>query len=90
MQAAFSARYYELANRCRSWERYAAQLKAEVHARDVEIRILEENNAKLELRLQVVESQNSQLRDESDLREDRAREVERRVSAAQYRVFIVS
>uniref|UniRef100_V5EV76 Uncharacterized protein n=2 Tax=Kalmanozyma brasiliensis (strain GHG001) TaxID=1365824 RepID=V5EV76_KALBG len=48
LQTAFSAKYYELANKCKSWETYAAKLRAHIGVLEAENRVLQEQNAHLE------------------------------------------
>ncbi|GAC96876.1 hypothetical protein PHSY_004460 [Pseudozyma hubeiensis SY62] len=48
MHAAFSAKYYELAVKCRGWETFAAKLRAQIGALEAEHRVLKEHNALLE------------------------------------------
>ncbi len=48
LQAAFSAKYYELANKCKNWEKYAAKLRAQLGVLEAENRVLKEQNSHLE------------------------------------------
>ena len=48
LQAAFSAKYYELANKCKNWEKYAAKLRAQLGVLEAENRVLKEQNSQLE------------------------------------------
>ncbi|KAJ1019437.1 hypothetical protein NDA16_004554 [Ustilago loliicola] len=48
LQAAFSAKYYELATKCKEWEKFAARLRAHVGVLEAENRVLKGENAKLE------------------------------------------
>ncbi|CBQ70773.1 conserved hypothetical protein [Sporisorium reilianum SRZ2] len=57
LQAAFSAKYYELANKCKNWEKYAAKLRAQLGVLEAENRVLKEQNSQLEsdnLQLQAI------------------------------------
>ncbi|KAN0061038.1 hypothetical protein ACQY0O_006773 [Thecaphora frezii] len=81
LQAAFSAKYYELANKCKNWERYAAKLRAQSEALEVENRVLREQNAQLE-------AENAAFRHEQQQRDqDRyRRDVETRLSSLEGRL----
>lgn len=48
LQAAFSAKYYELATKCKGWEAYAAKLRAQIGVLEAEHRVLKEHNLQLE------------------------------------------
>ncbi|SAM78451.1 uncharacterized protein UBRO_02048 [Ustilago bromivora] len=48
LQAAFSAKYYELATKCKEWEKFAARLRAHVGVLEAENRVLKGENNKLE------------------------------------------
>ncbi|EPQ28412.1 uncharacterized protein PFL1_04239 [Pseudozyma flocculosa PF-1] len=81
LQAAFSAKYYELANKCKNWERYAAKLRAQSEAVEIENRVLREQIAQLE-------ADNAALRHEQ-LQRDQAlyrRDVESRLSTLEERL----
>lgn len=82
LQAAFSAKYYELAHKCKNWERYAAQLRARLEALDIDNRILRETSAAQQRQIVFLEAENAALKDQSEMRELRACEVEQRVSHA--------
>ncbi|CAO1624939.1 unnamed protein product [Parajaminaea phylloscopi] len=86
LQAAFSAKYYELAHKCKNWEKYAAQLRARAEALDVDVRILKESNASQQRHIVFLEAENSNLKDQSDVREMRAREVEQRLTLLEQRL----
>lgn len=88
LQAAFSAKYYELASKCKNWERYAAKLRAQTEALEVENRILREANAQQESHILVLETENHTLKDQSAVRETRAREVESRLSSLEHRLSL--
>lgn len=65
LQAAFSAKYYELAGKCKEWEKFAARLRAHVGVLEAENRVLKGENAKLEsanAKLQSVLRQEEQTR----------------------------
>ncbi|CAO1634738.1 unnamed protein product [Sympodiomycopsis kandeliae] len=86
LQAAFSAKYYELASKCKNWERYAARLRAQNEALEVENRLLRETNGRHETQLLALESENATMKDQSAIRENRAREVESRLSSLEQRL----
>lgn len=48
LQTAFSAKFYELANKCKNWEKYAAKLRAQLEVMEAENRVLQEQNNQLE------------------------------------------
>lgn len=48
LQAAYSAKYYEAVTKCKTWEKYAAKLQAQVDFLEAENRVLKDQNAKLE------------------------------------------
>ncbi|PWN47900.1 hypothetical protein IE53DRAFT_225176 [Violaceomyces palustris] len=79
LQAAFSAKYYELANKCKNWEKYAAKLRAQAEVLEVENRVLREQNACLE-------SENSELREEKRHRDLERLRVESRISSLEDKV----
>ncbi len=48
LQDAFQAKYYELAAKCKGWEKYSAKLKAHLGALEAENRLIKEQNSQLE------------------------------------------
>ena len=88
LQLAFSAKYMELADKCKAWERYAAKLAAQNEALHLEKRLLKDLSAKQAERINALESDNLELKELVGQREDKARDVEIRVGCVIPPVFI--
>lgn len=95
LKQAFTAQYHTLAAKCQGWERYAAKLKAQLEALEIDHSLMKETCAqqametqRLEARVESqtkyierLEAENGDLREMYRERENRSREVESRVSS---------
>ncbi|PWN18514.1 hypothetical protein BCV69DRAFT_76481 [Microstroma glucosiphilum] len=100
LKQAFTAQYHSLAAKCQGWERYAAKLKAQLEALEIDHSLMKETCAqqtmeaqRLEARVESqtkyierLEAENGDLREMYRERENRSREVESRLSSLEERL----
>lgn len=64
LKTAFSSKYYEVAAKCKTWERYAAKLRAQAEALEVENRLLREMHSGSEHKAAELQAQLGTVREE--------------------------
>ncbi|KDN35980.1 hypothetical protein K437DRAFT_64410 [Tilletiaria anomala UBC 951] len=80
LKEAFSAKYYELAAKCKNWERYSAKLRAQAEALEVENRLLRDMSSNYELKVTDLQAQLRTVRDEAWTWEEMVKSTQKRVS----------
>ena len=82
LKAAFSSKYYELAHKCKNWERYSAKLRAQAEALEVENRLLREENSRSERKNEDLQAELRSVREEVWGWKEMAKTAHKKVSKA--------